>query len=408
MTTTSMESDAFARYRESRPGPRSGALGPNLILAVLAIAVCAVWWLAAPRLMVGKTTTFTPRGTDKFPDGVLTIVQLDVGQGDATFIHTPGGMNVLIDCGEGANPENDHSRQYPAAKFVVQPFLEMHGIFELDMLILTHPDSDHGGGMADLIDWLYANGGNVKLFVTSGVSKPAVFFDNLLKAVDRHQIKFRSVLEPGSDAPQPLEYEEYGGTLIGKDLLKDPTIAFQILGPVTRIGDAEGEIANENSVVTRIQCGKISMLSAGDAEVEEEESLVAFWGPRLRSTINFAAHHGSKTSDQPNWLRMVNPEYLSSSSHPPVFGHPAADAVKSWKTYIDPPVKYFLRTDMNGDIWYRTDGNKLSIRTQFPVKSEAEQWEPGHAKEWREYREFKPNDPTTWGDCIPVPGTDEL
>lgn len=404
--TTAGESDAFARYRASRPAPRTGGLGANALIAVLGIAACVVWGFAAPRLVGGKKFGFKAHRLDTFPDGVLTIVQLDVGQGDGIFIHTPGGKNVMIDCGEGENPDNQQSRQYPATKEVVEPFLATHGVYNLDLLILTHPHSDHGGGMGPLIDWLYENGGSVKCFIDPGFAVPSRFYKEILEAVDRHNVKYMPVIDASQD--KPAEYKEFGGTLIGRDPLGDPSVAFQIFAPFHKIGNPNGQEANENSVVTRIQCGEISLLSPGDASEREEDEVAAFWGPRLKSMIYFPAHHGSHTSIQPNWLKMINPEYISTSSYPPVFGHPAADAIKSWKTYITPPPRIFLRTDMNGDIWYRTDGNKLAIRTQFPVKSEAEQWEPGHRGEWNMYREFKANEPTTWGECVPVPGTDEL
>lgn len=392
--------DAFSHYRAGRPGP-SGGLVPNLIILVLAVVTAFIWMEAYPRFATAKSTGPGVRRTDTMPNGVLTIVQLDVGQGDAAFIHTPSGKNILIDVGEGNHHENAHSKQYPAAFEVTQPFLQAHGIFDIDLLILTHPDSDHGGGMAELIDWLYEHGGSVKLFLESGKAKPAKFYVDLLKAVERHNIPYMSVLDATTGLP--AEYPDFGGTLIGKDILKDPDVVFQILGPLS-MKDA----ANDNSLVTRIVCGDISLLSAGDAEEPEEDEVAAFWGPKLRSMIHFAPHHGSKTSDQPNWLRMVNPEIISSSSHPPVFGHPAAAVIAAWEAIIKPIPKLFLRTDMNGDIWFRTDGKKLEIRTQFEVRSREEQWKPAKIRDWEGFRRFASNPLTIWSDCIHVPGTDVL
>jgi competence protein ComEC len=408
-----MTPDAFSRYRASRPGPGSAWFGPNALILLLAICVGAIWYFAYPRVAQGRVVALAGKHTDRFPDGVLTIVQLDVGQGDATFIHTPGGYNVLIDCGEGANPENEHSRQYAAARFCVIPFLEMHGITSLDLLILTHPDSDHGGGMGEVIDWIYGHGGSIGAFVDPGVQKTARFYkEDILGAVERHSVPYIPVLDPVSgklvEYPAGILPDFKGGTLIGTDVLGDPTIAFQILGPLERIGSADGDEGNNNSIITRVQCGGVSFLSAGDAETEEEDMIVAYWGPKLKSTIHFMPHHGSKTSDQPNWLRMVNPELISTSSHAPVFGHPAADAINAWKLYINPKPRHYLRTDLNGDIWYRTDGQKIAIRTQFEEQNEEAQWTPGKRGEWRDAREFAPNEPTMWSDCKPVPGTDSI
>jgi len=397
--------DSFARYRQSRPGPRRGFFGPNLLILLLAVAAGYVWWLALPRLMVGRSFELGGRARDTMPDGLLTIVILDLGQSDGSFIRTPGGYNIIYDSGEGRHPDNPYSRQYPASQMRYQPFLDLHGIYDIDLLILSHPHSDHGGGMAELIDWIYKRGGTIGAFVDAGLQKPSRFYQNILAAVERHNIKYISVLDPATG--KPAEYEEFGGNLLGKDILGDPTIAFQILGPIKRIGSARGDKANDNSIILRIQCGEISFLAAGDAEVEQQDMTVPYWGNALKATIHPAPHHGSKSSDQPNWLRMVNPRYLTTSSHPPVFGHPSAEALTSWKRYIDPkPI--LLRTDMNGDIWFRTDGKKLEIRTQFSIESEDKQWVPGRRDEHREYRRFEPTSPTTWDDCIPIPGSDSL
>lgn len=402
--------DAFQLYRQSRPGPRQGGGVAWAVLLAGAVIAGVLWYHAWPRVSHGGIVGLSQPGGSRFPDGVLTVVQLDVGQGDATFIHTPGGYNVLIDVGEGDRPENEHSRQYPATKHVVIPFLDLHRIYDIDLLIMTHPDSDHGGGMADLIEWLYERGGSVRLAIDPGMQKSAAFYREFLEAVDRHKVKYASVLDPATgqaaEYPKDLFPGFEGGTLVGKDVLGDPTCAVQIVGPIKKVGGGE-DVANPNSVVTRIQCGDFSFLLAGDADEEAEDILISHWGTRLRSTVHFAAHHGSKTGINPNWYRIVSPEIIGVSAHPPVFGHPAGATLEAYKAYIVPPPRLLLRTDLNGDIWYRTDGAKFAVRTQFPYRDD-EQWVGGKRGEWKEYRRFEPNAPTTWEDCKPVPGTDEL
>ncbi|RMH56764.1 MAG: MBL fold metallo-hydrolase [Candidatus Hydrogenedentota bacterium] len=411
MTSSSRPTDPFEEYRLSRTPPtrRTGILEWILIL-LLGLANAGVWIVAGPRLAAREGSVSGVKARGVMPDGVLTVVQLDVGQGDGTFIHTPGGKNILIDAGEGEHPENQYSRQYPATKEVVIPFLALHGIVDLDLVILTHPDSDHGGGMPDLFEWVLSNGGHVRRFVDPGITKAARFYQDILEAIEKLDIPYYAVLDPSTE--KPVEYPKGvfegfpGGTLIGNEIVHDPTIAFQILGPLGLIN--EGDAANDHSIVTRIQCGDISFLSAGDAEAAEEEMLVRFWGKRLHSTVHFPPHHGSKTSHHPFWIRMVNPEIISTSSHPPVFGHPAPETLAAYKKFCKPPPRLYLRTDLNGDIWYRTDGKKLAIRTQFKYQGEEKQWEPGKRGEWKLYRRFEANAPTIWEDCHPVPGTDEL
>lgn len=399
--------DAFARYRAGRPGPGSGPVSAvNIAILLLLVATCGAWWFATPRLSL-----LTPeRATGiihTIPKGVLTIVQLDVGQGDGTFIHTPSGKVILIDCGEGTHKENQYSRQYPATMEVVIPFLKLHGIKDIDLLILTHPDSDHGGGMEELIRWIYKNGGKVHQMIDAGAKKSAVFYKNILLAVEDLDVPYATVLDPKSKIPAEYPAGTFpgfkGGTLIGVDPLDDPDVALQIFGPLRLLKEA-----NNNSVVTRLQYGDFSFLSAGDAEDQEENDLFEFWGPLLRSKLHFAPHHGSKTSDNPYWLKRVNPEIIATSSHGPVFGHPAGEVIENWRRYFKPMPRIYVRTDMNGDIWYRTDGAKLAIRTQFKYKGE-EQWTPAKMRDWSgPYRAFKSNPPTTYEECHPVPETDKL
>src|SRR5580700_5768980 len=77
----------------------------------------------------------------------LIITFLDVGQGDAAVIESPGGRVVLIDTGGissgGAQDEG---------RLVVEPFLRREGVNHIDAILLTHPHADHIGGADTLIN----------------------------------------------------------------------------------------------------------------------------------------------------------------------------------------------------------------------------------------------------------------
>ncbi len=71
--------------------------------------------------------------------GEMIVHFIDVGQGDSTLIQTPNGKAILIDAGE-----------YTVAERVVA-YIKEQGILTIDVLIATHPHSDHVGGMAEVI-----------------------------------------------------------------------------------------------------------------------------------------------------------------------------------------------------------------------------------------------------------------
>ena len=89
------------------------------------------------------------------PSGVLTFAVLNIGQGDALFIESPTGVQVLIDGG----PDSSILREFP----------KVMGIFDrsIDAVIATHPDADHIAGLVDVVR-RYKMGA----FIEPGISKP--------------------------------------------------------------------------------------------------------------------------------------------------------------------------------------------------------------------------------------------
>src|ERR1051325_11435750 len=96
-------------------------------LAGLVLANACVWFLALQ------------------PQPRLTITFLDVGQGDAIIVQTPAGHTLVVDAGRRTETDDMGRR-------VVLPFLRSQGINHVDALLLTHPDDDHIGGAATVLE----------------------------------------------------------------------------------------------------------------------------------------------------------------------------------------------------------------------------------------------------------------
>ncbi len=90
------------------------------------------------------------RADDAAP-GALVVTFLDIGQGDCTLIETPDGKAILVDGGEGRIPDADELYPSDAGTRVVLPVLKKKGIRTLDLVIATHPHSDHIGGLLEVL-----------------------------------------------------------------------------------------------------------------------------------------------------------------------------------------------------------------------------------------------------------------
>ena len=125
---------------------------------------------------------------------------------------------------------------------------------------------------------------------------------------------------------------------------------FTILAPV-----AEFESTNNMSVVLRVDFGKRRFLFMGDAEKEEEDSLLKS-GADVKADFIKIGHHGSRTSSQESFLKAVNPLYaVISCGAGNSYGHPHPQVLSVLKR-LD--ITYF-RTDMDGDITVISDGDSI-------------------------------------------------
>ena len=248
--------------------------------------------------------------------GTLTVTWLDVGQGDAAVIQC-GGQSMLID---GGKPEKSS---------YIYAWLQQHGLSYLDVIVATHVDADHIGGLSGALN--YASVGTAYCPVTTGTTETFQSF-----------VKYLAQRDKQITVPTAGETFALGGAQV------------QILGPLHRAEDS-----NDNSIVLKVSFGATSFLFTGDAERAEEQDLLNA-GVNLQSTVLKVGHHGSDTSTSYPFLRAVAPQYaVISVGAGNSYGHPTEAVLSRLR---DAGVTTF-RTDMQGEITAVSDGQTINFST---------------------------------------------
>ncbi len=269
-------------------------------------AACAAW------VLWGITAAWMawPLETRDRPEG-LRITALDVGQGDAVLVETPGGERLLVDAGGSASGDFDVGER------VVSRALWHLGIASLDALVLTHADQDHVGGAAA---------------VARNFDPPEIWVPP-----EWH--------ERGGARARRLARAADAGTWIRQvrtgDALCLNGSRVEVLHPTGR-GDP-GD--NERSIVLRLAAPGGGALMMGDAGAPAERRID--WGG-VRARLLKVGHHGSRGGSSAQFLMTAGPRVaLISCGRGNRFGHPHPQTLarlRSARVRV-------LRTDRHGTVW---------------------------------------------------------
>lgn len=247
----------------------------------------------------------------------LTIHFLDVGQGDSILVQF-GNKNVLIDGGEAEMGSR------------IVSYLKGHGVSKLDLVVATHPHSDHIGGLSTILRTF-----PVMQVLDSGQVHSTQTYEDFLTLVDQKDIPYK-VAEKG------------------QKINIDPNLKIDVLNPPAKRFDD----INDNSVILSVTYGQISFLLMGDAEREAETNLLS---TDLDSDILKVGHHGSTSSSSSAFLKAVSPEIsIIEVGKGNDYGHPSSMTLKALK---DVGSKVY-RTDLNGNIIVATDGTNYAVAVQ--------------------------------------------
>lgn len=280
-------------------------------------------------LLVGVT-----RSQAAVPAGKLTITFIDVGQGEAILIDNGSGFEVLIDGGRKSTGE------------IVLDYLRRTAVDEIEVVLATHADSDHIGGL-------------IKVIEAEDIVIGSIYFngypgDTLTWA------EFSTAAANDGLALIPAQYPDsfsWGGS------------SFKVLNPGPGLIDPE---QNEASIVLDVDFGHFSTLLTADIDVSVETLLLSR-GDDLDAEILKVAHHGSKHSTSVLFLQEISPNETIISVGPNPYGHPAPEIVSR----IMQLGMRVWRTDHMGSIQVISDGNDyimfprlvylpLSFRNLFP------------------------------------------
>ncbi len=221
-----------------------------------------------------------------YPPRELRITFLDIGQGDSIVIETPFGNRILVDGGSSAY------------------LLEALGMTRtwyrraFDLVIATHPDRDHIGGLIPLLEAY-----NIDRIMIAGVAPTTAHAERLEALIARHAIA--------------VIYGRRGMRLV---LDQEAEVFLDILFPDYDVSMAE---TNTASIVSLVSYGEFSLLLTGDAPWRVEEALITHDDGRLYGSILKLAHHGAQSSSSQKFLEVLDsPLGIISAGRDNPYGHP--------------------------------------------------------------------------------------
>ena len=304
-------------YRAQKRGKRkkqfSDWLGSALPMIIfIAAAVFSLLYISRPRSI-------------KLDENALTVMMLDVGQGDSILIHTPTN-NVLIDCGD-----IDHGA-------AIAHKLKAVGITSLDCIINSHPHSDHLGGAADILEMMPVG---------------AFYFPDLPENLLPTSYSYMNTLDTIEKKGVSVHIPKCG------DILSLGIAELRFLS----VDNTQFDDLNNCSLGIELTHGKNTFFMVGDLEKAGED---AFLDAKLvpLATVLKCSHHGSNSSCSEAFLAAVNPSAaVISVGAGNDYGHPADKLLARLQAYTE----HIFRTDLHGNIRMVSDGEQVLITPQIAM-----------------------------------------
>lgn len=257
------------------------------------------------------------------PDGLLSVLMIDVGQGDSFLIKFPDGKTALIDAGV-VDPFFDTGER------IIIPLLDYLGIEQIDFGFVSHLDTDHYGGFASLI----------------------------------HNRRIKEIYRPKPDSSdKSIRFEKFldkhkiPKKIYDKNKIEISNVVLYVLN------DANSEYinnlsSNDRSGMLKLVFGQTSFLFVGDAEIPAEIFYLQHYKEFLDSDVLKVGHHGSKTGSSQEFLEAVSPKIsLVSAGIKNKFGHPSEIVLKR----LHQLNSQILRTDSSGAVLLQSDGKEIKI-----------------------------------------------
>lgn len=274
------------------------------VLGFLFVATLLVWYAVVSEDRSGK----------------LTVAFLDIGQGDAIFIESPTGTQMMIDGGPGAIVLRELGK--------VMPFYDR----SIDMLMVSNPDKDHMAGFLDILDAY-----NVASVIEPGTVGASAEYKTLEAKIEREKaIKITALRGQKIDLG--------GGAY------------FEVLFPDR---DVSGLDTNDGSLIGKLVYGTTSFLFPGDAPSAIEEYIAYVDKENLDVDVLKVGHHGSKTSTSEALLGFASPAIaVISAGKDNTYGHPHREVTERLSRFEVET----LGTYEHGTIVLESDGETVRIK----------------------------------------------
>ncbi|NOG99153.1 MAG: DNA internalization-related competence protein ComEC/Rec2 [Ignavibacteriae bacterium] len=258
------------------------------------------------------------------PDNKLSIMAIDIGQGDATLIKFQNNQTALVDAGNA-------TKSFDNGEMVIYPLLQRLEIDSIDYGFITHVDADHYRGFFSLF----------KKGIIKKLYKPVL--DRSLNK----DLRLDSLIRAEKI---PLKYYH-------NDIISFGNVRLYVLNDSTSLKTMNLS-TNDKSGIFKIEYGETSFLLTGDAGFKIEKYLVNKFNKFLNSDVLKVGHHGSKHSTSKGFLDAVNPKMsFISAGVINRFNHPTPEVI----SLLESRDIEIHRTDLSGAIIYQSDGEQIEF-----------------------------------------------
>lgn len=251
---------------------------------------------------------------------VTELAFLAVGQGDCVLIRH-AGVTLMVDTGPRAG-------SFDAGKRIVAPALRRRGVRRIDLLILTHPDADHIGGLASL----------KQAFDIQRILTPAGF---------RNHDGLRFAFQEAEISESQVSFID------GATDIKFGDVSLHLDSRKWSLDEAD----NDGSMFVHLNMRGATATLSGDAGGIAEMVLAGRYD--WRAQLMMAGHHGSQTSTTQAWIEEVNPETaIISCGRNNSYGHPHESVLGR----LEQNNVAVLRTDRDGELRFSVEAGKFVLK----------------------------------------------
>ncbi len=252
---------------------------------------------------------------------ILKVSFIDIGQGDAIYISTPYGHNIIIDLGSERGLADLDKRIFWWNR-------------KIDLIIISHPHDDHIAGLIAILKKY-----PVEKIMLNKIEYESVIYSGLLKLIAEKNIE---ILRPYNNQEIRLGDNCYLKTIFPWEDFNNQII----------------KNLNNSSIVNQLDCLNFKFLFTGDIETETE-NIILEKNIDIKSDVLKVAHHGSISSSQEKFLEKVSPQIaIIMSGKNNRLGHPSPRVIKR----LEQLKVQIFRTDLNSTIDLFVDGKKIYLK----------------------------------------------